>query len=200
MTTPTPPEPTTAPPAAPAADKTFTQAELDRIVADRLSRERGKYADYDDLKAKASQFDQLAEQQKTDLEKAVDAAKAEGRAEVLSAANDRLLKSRIEALAARDLADPADAVRLLDLAQFKVGDDGQTDDAAIKSAIGELVKSKPYLAAQPSGFQGSGGGGPRGDRPGSVPQLTRADLSRMTSAQIVKARKEGRLNRLQGLE
>ena len=38
-------------------DESFTQADVDRIVADRLKREReavkAKYADYDDLKAKA---------------------------------------------------------------------------------------------------------------------------------------------------
>ncbi|WP_242089242.1 hypothetical protein [Curtobacterium sp. DN_7.5] len=33
--------------------KTFTQAELDQIVRDRVGREKAKYADYDDLKSKA---------------------------------------------------------------------------------------------------------------------------------------------------
>lgn len=37
--------------------RTFTQAEVNSIVADRLTRERTKYADYDDLKTKAQQFD-----------------------------------------------------------------------------------------------------------------------------------------------
>lgn len=37
--------------------RTFTQEEVNSIVADRLNRERVKYADYDDLKAKASQYD-----------------------------------------------------------------------------------------------------------------------------------------------
>ena len=32
---------------------TFTQADVDRIVRERVQRERAKYADYDDLKAKA---------------------------------------------------------------------------------------------------------------------------------------------------
>lgn len=37
--------------------KTFTQAELDAVVRDRLARERTKYADYDELKAKATEAD-----------------------------------------------------------------------------------------------------------------------------------------------
>lgn len=36
-----------------------TQADLDRIVGDRLARERTKFADYDDLKAKAGQVDEF---------------------------------------------------------------------------------------------------------------------------------------------
>jgi hypothetical protein len=49
-------------------DKTFTQSDIDRIVADRLGREKSKYADYDDLKAKAEQFDehQAANESETD--------------------------------------------------------------------------------------------------------------------------------------
>ena len=48
-----------------------TQADLDRIIAERLNRECAKYADYQDLRKKAEQFDQLQESQKTELEKAI---------------------------------------------------------------------------------------------------------------------------------
>jgi len=41
--------------------KTFTQAELDQIVQERVARERAKYTDYDDLKAKAGQAKTLEE-------------------------------------------------------------------------------------------------------------------------------------------
>jgi len=51
-------------------EKTFTQAELDAIVKDRLKRDREKYADYDDLKAKASKYDEIEQANKTELEKA----------------------------------------------------------------------------------------------------------------------------------
>ena len=34
-------------------DQTFTQADVDRIVRERIKRERERYADYDDLKVKA---------------------------------------------------------------------------------------------------------------------------------------------------
>lgn len=43
-------------------ERTFTQAELNAIVADRLTRERAKYADYDKLKDKAGKADALQQQ------------------------------------------------------------------------------------------------------------------------------------------
>ena len=50
--------------------RTFTQAEMNAIIQDRLTRERGKYADYEALKAKAAKFDAAEETGKTDLQKA----------------------------------------------------------------------------------------------------------------------------------
>lgn len=49
--------------------KTFTQADVDRIVADRLSREKAKYSDYDELKAKADQFDEAEAANKSEADK-----------------------------------------------------------------------------------------------------------------------------------
>ncbi len=45
-----------------AGVKTFTQAEVDQIVKDRLTRERAKYADYDELKAQAAEAEKSATQ------------------------------------------------------------------------------------------------------------------------------------------
>lgn len=47
-----------------------TQDELNRIIDDRLKRERSKYADYKDLKAKAAKFDEIEQANQTELEKA----------------------------------------------------------------------------------------------------------------------------------
>jgi len=53
-------------------ERTFTQAEMDAIIGDRLKRERSKYADYESLKEKAAQFDAAQEATKSDYEKAVE--------------------------------------------------------------------------------------------------------------------------------
>lgn len=46
-----------------------SQDELNRIIESRLSRERAKFADYDDLKTKATKFDEVTEASKTELQK-----------------------------------------------------------------------------------------------------------------------------------
>lgn len=51
-------------------EKTFTQAELNAIVSDRLAREREKYVGFDEFKAKAEKFDAAEDAAKIDLEKA----------------------------------------------------------------------------------------------------------------------------------
>ena len=56
-----------------AGEKTFSQSDVNRIVEDRLRREQAKYADYDDLKAKAAKFDEQEEANKSELQKATEA-------------------------------------------------------------------------------------------------------------------------------
>jgi len=46
-----------------------SQADLDRIIGERLARERQKFADYDDLKTRASEYDRLVEASKTDQQR-----------------------------------------------------------------------------------------------------------------------------------
>jgi len=46
-----------------------SQDDLNRIIADRVSRERGKFADYDDLKAKAGKFDQVEAEKLTETQR-----------------------------------------------------------------------------------------------------------------------------------
>lgn len=49
--------------------KTFTQAEVDAIIGDRLKREREKFADYSDLKTKAEEYDKQQAASKSELQK-----------------------------------------------------------------------------------------------------------------------------------
>lgn len=78
-------------------DKTFTQEELDRIVQERLYKEKQKYGDYEELKAKASKLDELEEAQKSELEKANEKAAnyAKQIEEMRKAEEVRVLKEKI---------------------------------------------------------------------------------------------------------
>ncbi len=86
-------------------------------------------------------------------------ARAEARAEML---RDRVV-DRIEARAARDFADPEDAVAIL-LRGRKPDDflNGDSIDAEeIEDALKDLLTKKPHLAAQGRRFQGGADGGAR---------------------------------------
>lgn len=60
----------------PEANKTFTQAEVDLIVKERLGRERAKYEGFEEYKEKAAQLDKIEEANKTELQKAQEEAEA----------------------------------------------------------------------------------------------------------------------------
>ena len=76
-----------------------TQEKFDEMVKERLARERAKFSDYDELKAKAAKFDEAEEARKSDLEKANErineleaAAKSREEADRLAAARAKVSK------------------------------------------------------------------------------------------------------------
>lgn len=119
----------------------------------------------------------------------------------LARVNERLVKAEVRVAAAGKLADPADAHRFLDLSQFEVDDDGNVDAEEVTEAIDDLLKSKPYLAAQGGStkprFQGTADSGARKGNARPT-QLTEADVKRLSAAgnhaEIVKAQNDGRLD------
>jgi len=98
--------------------------------------------------------------------------------EALSAANQRILKAEVRAQAASKLNDPKDALLYLDLSGFEVGPDGEVDGDAVALAIDDLLKNKPYLAAQGTRFKGEADGGTRKE---SAPDIE-ADIAAATAA------------------
>ena len=51
-------------------EKTFTQDQVNAIVAERLKRDRGERADYEELKQKAAKLDEIEAANKSELQKA----------------------------------------------------------------------------------------------------------------------------------
>lgn len=50
-------------------EKMLTQAEVDRVVQERIAREREKFADYEDLKVRAEKLAEIEESQKSETER-----------------------------------------------------------------------------------------------------------------------------------
>ncbi|MGV2384655.1 MAG UNVERIFIED_CONTAM: hypothetical protein LOD86_05235 [Thermobifida fusca] len=131
---------------------------------------------------------------KTPDEQELDAVRREAEAAAIARANERILRSEIKAAAAGKLADPEDALRYLDLAEFEVDESGNVDTSEISDAIHELLERKPYLSAQGVRVTLDTG---RGKSP-AAGQLTREDLRHMTPEEIVSAKSAGRLNNVLG--
>lgn len=122
----------------------------------RAERSRAETAERARLAAEAER-DQLRAQHQTAEEKAIETAKKAGRDEANLEANRRITRSEIKAAAGSKLQDPEDAAAMLgDLDRFIVK--GEVDSKAITSAIDELVKAKPYLAAAGKARPLPGGG------------------------------------------
>jgi len=118
---------------------------------------------------------QLKHEHASEAERAIAAAKNEGRSEALAEVNARVLNAEVRAAAGGRLADPADATRLLDPADL-VGDDGQVDPKAVGAAIDALLEAKPYLgAAQANGGAPPPPRAPQGTRGGPGAPTTDAD-------------------------
>lgn len=137
-------------------DRTFSQAEVDQLIADRLKRERKKYADYNDLKTKAKKFDE-AEREKLDeverlkLEKqeAEDrAAQAEQAAQQQQISN-AVLAGLTEFKTDKNLGFRQDAIRaalrLVDLSEIEV--DGN-EVTGVEEAVKALAQDHPFLLQQ----------------------------------------------------
>lgn len=178
-----------------SADRSFSQAEVDRIVQDRLARAKAKPPeDYEELKARAAKLDEIEESNKTELQKERDrAAKAEARAtQVEAEAKEIRLRAAILAEAAkpdRKVVDTDAVIALLDRATLELDDNGNPTNIA--KAMDSLLEAKPFLVAANGGARGNADLGARG---GGKNQLSSADLKTMTPDQIVAARKEGRLD------
>lgn len=94
---------------APGWTPPASREELDRIIGDRLARERARYSDYEDLKKKAAAYDKAEDEKKTAEQRAADrladleakTAAAEARA---AAAEAAALRAEIAA----DKGVPAD--------------------------------------------------------------------------------------------
>lgn len=137
-----------------------SQAELNKMIQDRVHRERDKYPDYDALKQKASKFDELDQANKSELEKERErATAAETKAqEAILRAQGLTVRAAVIAEATKQKAvNPELIVKLLDKDTLTIDDDGNV--SGVTEAITALLAENTFLKG--SGFNGSSDGGQR---------------------------------------
>ena len=119
--------------------RTFSQDEVNAIVGKRLAEEKVKYADYDDLKAKAAKFDEVEEANKSELQKATERAAAlEKELNGLKKAEEvRIIRENV----AKETGIPAHLLT------------GTTEEEckAQATAIADYAKPAPYPAVKDAG-------------------------------------------------
>ena len=160
--------------------KNALRAMKDRVKASKKAEREAK-AELQRLKDSAG---------KSEDEQKAQAEREQREAAILKKADERIIRSEIKSAAAGKLQNPALAIRLLDISDFEVDEDGNVDEDEIAEAIDELLEREPYLAVQ-------GGRTPkfdsaRGKRP-LKKKLTQKDLAGMSAAEISKAYDEGRV-------
>ena len=131
--------------------KTFTEDEINRIVKERLDRERKKYADYNELKQAKVKLDEIESANKTNEEKALAKLKAledkiaESEKAVQAA---ELREKKRSALETAKLGIPKD-VTLSEMLDMIPGE----SEEAIESAIMHLKKLFPEKQSAGMGTQ-----------------------------------------------
>ena len=105
-------------------DKLHTQSDVDSVVESRLERERKKFANYDDLKAKADKVDSISAEWETKLKAAGDEK---------SAIETQLGEAKLE------------TVKVKAMHEFKLSDDlaefiNGTDEATVRTQAEKLSK------------------------------------------------------------
>ncbi|MGD6750984.1 hypothetical protein [Streptomyces sp. BH105] len=122
-----------------------------------------------DWKALARKWEKRAKENNTELEtlrtqnmseqeKAIAEAEAKGRTAAASEYGQKLAAAELRAAASAAGLDLGEAADLIDVSRF-VGEDGEVNTAAIKSAVTRLSKLAPRGPGRSGGDMGSGGSG-----------------------------------------
>lgn len=133
---------------SPAYTPPASQADLDRIIEQRLARERGKYADYDDLKARAERLDALELEMSTDLDRATRQAVDDGYSSAMAAAVPRIVRAEFKAEAKGVLSDEQLDALLEDVDLTAYADINGDPDV-------DRIKAKIEKFAPPQGTRGT---------------------------------------------
>jgi hypothetical protein len=125
--------------------KTFTRAEVGRMIATEIKK---KYGDYDQLKANSEQLKQLEAANQSDLEKMqTRAATEERKRQELEAELARLRVQRAIDKRSAEKSIPATAAsKMIDIAEVEFDEDGEPVN--IEELIDALIEAESWLVQQ----------------------------------------------------
>lgn len=133
----------------PAYTPPQSQADFDRAVESRLARQKQQLiteygGDAATVKQQLEDYQKHLDSQKTDHEKALEAARSEAAGQTRKKFLGRLVSSEVKVAATgAGFTDPGDVLAFLNSEEL-VKDD-EPDGDAIKTAINKLATDKPYL-------------------------------------------------------
>lgn len=140
--------------------KTYTQDEINDIIAKRLERERKKYEGFAELKAKATEYETKLEEQRlaelSEKERAEELAKkfetelTELKSQLEAKENairEQAIKNEfIKVATSANIIDIDAAIALSDLTAVSIDENGAV--VGVDNVITTLVEHKPYLVAK----------------------------------------------------
>ena len=165
-------------------DRTFTQAQLDAIVGDRVQRERTKFADYDTLKSAAAQWEEHRKAQMSELEKAQARITELERvsAEAQEQAAQTLIRSAFLTEAAKlGAAHPEDAYLLAELDGVNLDESGTV--VGVVEAVAALAEAGRLVMAGKAKAPNLDGGAGSGTRTGDRSSIERA-MAQLTPEEL----------------
>ena len=149
-----------------SGEKTFTQAEVDRMIENRLARERKKYQQPNAGQQTQTTDDNAGAGTTTTVEVDVTEDAKQQAAAIIAQANQRMIQAIAQSEATKLNINPdyiADAVRLADLSKVTVNDDGTVDTKSVATALEAVLERMPILkvaaGAPAGGFKVGGQGG-----------------------------------------
>lgn len=119
-------------------ERTFTQAELNAIIQKRVGELSAKYENYEELKEKASRFDKIEEESKSELQKVTEKAESlQAELDALNKANrDRELREKVSA----ETGVPANLLRGSSEEDMKAQAEAIMGFAKASGSAGPIVK------------------------------------------------------------
>lgn len=148
-----------------------SQADLDRIVESRLARERAKFADYDEIKAKAEKHDALELELSSEAEKQAREAAKKATEEAESKYRPKLAETAFRiAIGDRKTADEVtDFIADLNLSRF-LTETGDVDTAKVLARVEQFTGNNKTTTPSRIGPSASGQGtrAPAGDAKGDA--------------------------------